>query len=238
MLRALVLLAALSGSAAAAPFRVVLDAGHGGSNTGSPGIVEGVYEKRFTLALTRRVAEKLAAHPGIEVVMTRTGDRYLSLRERVRLANRAGGDLFLSLHANASPGGNQRGHETWILTPEALTVDARAMRHGDGPARSVDSALAALLDDLERGAAAAPSARLAALVDGRLTDVWGPGTSRGVRQGAMDVLIGLTMPGALVEVGFFDHPEDGPRLLTHDTREKLADALVRAILDFRASSSF
>src|SRR5436190_20089833 len=99
----------LSASAAAAP-RVVLDPGHGGSNTGAAGVVEGLYEKRLTLALAHAVARRLEA-AGVAVTLTRDGDRYVSLRERVRIANAAGADLFVSLHANASPTRAQRGFE-------------------------------------------------------------------------------------------------------------------------------
>src|SRR5262245_4980208 len=113
--------------ALAAHLTVVLDPGHGGSNTGAAGVVEGLYEKRITVAIARRVARRLQA-AGATVVLTRSTDTYVGLRERVRRAS--GADLFVSLHANASPGRSQRGFETYVLTPEAL-VDARAIRDGD-----------------------------------------------------------------------------------------------------------
>src|SRR5512138_1917388 len=93
---------------------VVLDPGHGGSNTGAAGVVLGLYEKRLTLALAREVARRLEA-AGLTVVLTREDDRYVSLRERVRRANASGAVLFVSIHANASPTRAQRGYETYIL---------------------------------------------------------------------------------------------------------------------------
>jgi N-acetylmuramoyl-L-alanine amidase len=213
---------------------VVLDAGHGGSNTGAPAAVEGVYEKRFTLILAQMVAERLRRVPGVIVIMTREDDRYLTLRARTRLANALGADVFVSVHANASTSRAQRGFETWVLSPEALTVDSRAIRAGDGPTRpDVPAYVAAVLDDVERGAAQGEALALAAAMQRHLGEVWGTARSRGVRQGAQDVLMGLTMPGVLVEVGFIDHPEEGAALLAHDTRERLADALTQAILDRR-----
>jgi len=215
--------------------RVVLDAGHGGSNTGGAGVVAGIYEKRITLALTRLVAAKLAAVPGIEVVLTRQGDEFVTLRERVRMANAARADLFLSIHTNASPTRTQRGFETWILTPEALADGGRALRLGDNPPRpGVPPDVGAILDDLERSGSAAPSARFAASLSAALEEVWGKPLARGVKQGAQDVLIGLTMPGVLVEVGFLDHAEEGLLLMERRTREAIADALVKAILRYRA----
>src|SRR5215831_9593700 len=161
----------VAGRALAAPPRVVIDPGHGGSNTGAGGVVEGLFEKRLTLALAREVAARLEA-AGVEVKLTRTSDTYVSLRERVRIANAAGPELFVSLHANASPTHAQRGTETYILTPEALAVDTRAIRAGDAPPRpSVDAATGGLLDDLERAAAQVPSARLAERIQMRLAAV-------------------------------------------------------------------
>jgi N-acetylmuramoyl-L-alanine amidase len=222
-----------AGRAQAAPEhvagRVVLDPGHGGSNTGAAGTVEGLYEKRLTLVLARQVAARLRA-AGVDVVLTRDDDRYLSLRERVRIANAAGADLFVSLHANASPTRAQRGTETYILTPEALAVDSPALRGADGPPRSgVEPGLAALLDDLERGAAAPAALRLAEGIQSRLAAC--RPESRGVRQGSMDVLMGPTIPAVLVEVGFIDHPVEGVELLRREVREKIAQAVADAILE-------
>jgi N-acetylmuramoyl-L-alanine amidase len=220
----LVLVAAL----AAAP-RVVLDPGHGGSNTGAAGVVAGLYEKRLALVLAREVAARLRAR-GVEVVLTRDGDRYVSLRERVRIANGAGAELFVSLHANASPTRAQRGTETYILTPEALAVDTPALRGADGPPRpGVDGATAALLDDLERGAAAVQAVRLAERVQARLAAA--RPASRGVKQAAMDVLMGPTIPAVLVEVGFIDHAVEGAELLRREVRAAIAQAIADAILE-------
>jgi N-acetylmuramoyl-L-alanine amidase len=216
-------------------FRVVIDPGHGGSNTGCAGVVEGVYEKRFTLALALALAERLRA-AGVDVVMTRDDDRYLTLRERVRFANRADADLFVSVHANASPSRAQRGFETWVLAPDALDIDTRAIRAGDGPPRpGLAPEVVAVLDDAERGGALVPALRVAERMQTRLSEVWGQARSRGVRQGNQDVLMGLTMPGVLVEVGFLDHPAEGAELLRHETRTRLADALAAAVQDVRAA---
>jgi N-acetylmuramoyl-L-alanine amidase len=229
----LVLLAAGAGAAAAAPApaapRVVLDPGHGGSNTGAAGVIEGLYEKRLTLALARAVEQRLRA-AGVDVVLTRRDDRYVSLRERVRIANAADAALFVSLHANASPTRAQRGTETYILTPEALAVDSVALRGADGPPRpGLDRDTALLLDDLERGSALPAAVRLAERVQARLAEA--RPESRGVRQGSMDVLMGPTIPAVLVEVGFIDHPLEGIELLRREVRERIASAIAGAILE-------
>jgi N-acetylmuramoyl-L-alanine amidase len=193
-----------------------------------------VYEKRVTLAIARQVAALLRTDPGVEVKLTRERDQYLTLRERVRLANREGADVFVSIHCNASPSRAQKGFETWILTPEAQDVDARALREGDGPPRGdLTPGVASILDELERDASAPWSGELAARLQARLAEARGAEGSRGVRQGTQDVLMGPTMPAALVEVGFLDHPTEGAELLTHEVRTKLAGAIAQGILDFR-----
>lgn len=226
----LVLGAAVLGAAAQGK-TVVLDPGHGGSNTGAAGVIEGLYEKRVTLVLARMVARRLEA-AGVHVVLTREDDRFLTLRERARAANRSGAALFVSVHANASPTRAQRGFETYILTPEALDVDTQAIRADDGPPRpDLDAETARLVDDLERWASVSPSARLAERIQTRMAEARGAELSRGVKQASMDVLMGPTMPAVLVEVGFIDHPIEGVELLRHDVRDRIAAAIAQAILD-------
>lgn len=208
---------------------IVIDPGHGGTNAGAPAAVPGLYEKQVTLALARLLWEELTDR-GYRVVLTRDRDVYLTLRQRVRLANRLGADLFISLHTNATTSHSQRGYETFVLPPEALNVDARALRLEDGAVREgTDPDTALLLDDLERGAAQEAAAALAAAVQGQLRVVRGPEGDRGVRQGAMDVLMGATMPAVLVEVGFIDHPVEGRELADPTVRERIAAALANAV---------
>src|SRR5262245_32831357 len=90
---------------------VVIDPGHGGSNTGAPGR-NGALEKQVTLAIARSLAKRLAAE-SVDVVLTRDRDVYLTLRERSRRANAAHADVFVSLHANATPDHGRRGVETY-----------------------------------------------------------------------------------------------------------------------------
>src|SRR6266542_332599 len=122
---------AQAGGGGAERFRVVVDAGHGGSNTGAPARRPGSYEKRVTLAVAQALAAELRGR-GFEVVMTRNGDEYLTLRERVRRANAAAGDCFVSLHTNATGDGSRRGVETWVLARDAAEVEARRAANHEG----------------------------------------------------------------------------------------------------------
>jgi N-acetylmuramoyl-L-alanine amidase len=215
-------------------FVVELDPGHGGTNTGASGVLPGVYEKRITLAIARMIAARLEGAPGVVVLMTRADDRFVSLRERVRQANRDAADVLVSLHLNASPTKAQRGFETWVLTPESLG-DARALRVGDGPVRDgVPAEAALILDDVERASALPGAVELASIVQKHLDGIRGAANDRGVRQGTQDVLIGPVMPAILVEAGFIDHAEEGRELTDRAVLESIAGGIADAILEYKS----
>jgi N-acetylmuramoyl-L-alanine amidase len=208
---------------------VVLDPGHGGSNAGAPSIADGVFEKHVTLALAFEVRRRLQ-QAGVDVVLTRQRDVYLSLRDRTAIANALSADAFVSIHTNSTEAHSQRGYETYVLTPQALKVDARALRLDVAPRRAgLDRELAAVLDDIERTNAVSLAAELAARIQGELAEALGPEGDRGVRQDAMHVLLGATMPAVLVEVGFIDHPVEGQALLSSAVRGRIAEALAQAV---------
>jgi N-acetylmuramoyl-L-alanine amidase len=218
----------LAGSAAAKPV-VVLDPGHGGSNAGARGAVANLTEKQLTLVIAKLVADKLRDH-NIDVQLTRTDDRTLTLRQRVAFANKVPADLFVSIHANASPTRTQRGYETYVLTVKGVDVDGRALRSDTPtPRKGVDPAIALVLDDVERGAAQWESAELATRMQDALRDRRLDDGNRGVRQDAPHVLLGATMPAILVEVGFIDHPIEGKQLADPKVQDQLAGAIASAI---------
>ena len=224
------------GSAAASPQSprpapvVLLDPGHGGSNAGALGAT-GLREKQLSLVLANRVAERLRAR-GVAVQMTRTTDRTLTLRQRVAIADRGPSDLFVSIHANASPTRTQRGYETYILTANGVDIDGRALRSDvTTPRAGIDAETALVLDDVERGASQWEAAELATRMQRALRDRRGSEGDRGVRQDAQHVLLGATMPAVLVEVGFIDHPVEGRQLADAAVQSQLAEAISEAISD-------
>ncbi len=227
----LVLLAsvALAATSHATPRVVSIDPGHGGSNRGAKGAT--LQEKQLTLVIANLVAERLRARE-ITVVLTRTDDRTLTLRQRVAMADRLPADLFVSIHANASPTRTQRGFETFVLTPRGVDVDGRALRSNvTTPRAGVDPDIALVLDDVERGASQWEAADLAVRIQRALHDRRGDEGDRGVRQDAHHVLLGATMPAVLVEVGFIDHPIEGRELAKPAVQAQIADAIAEAILD-------
>ena len=220
-----IVLAMASTTAQAAPFRVLIDAGHGGSNTGAPGLVAGAFEKRVTLAVARALGDELRAR-GFEVLMTRERDEFLTLRERVRRANAAAPDCFISLHTNASGDRARRGIETYVLARDAVEIEAR--RAASRQRSDVD----ALLTELARLDAHRSSTLLARALQSQLVATVAGTIDRGVRQAGYDVLAGVAAPAALVEMGFLDHPIEGAALLEPAQQRRLAAALAAGIVRF------
>ena len=233
------LLLAIPATARATPgqFVVVVDPGHGGTQLGARSAA-GVLEKHVTLRLALLVKQTLEAEPGIQVVLTRPGDELMLLSERVRRANRAGGQLFLSLHCNASPDRTQRGFEAFVLSPQSLERLARPT--APASARSVEGFLAgpaspgaevtAALADLAHRGRRSHASRFGLEVLAGLGRVLGAGLNRGLQQADFDVLRGLTMPGVLLELGFLDHATEGALLARDGHLRRLARVLADAVL--------
>jgi N-acetylmuramoyl-L-alanine amidase len=209
---------------------VVLDPGHGGSNTGAPGRVPGSYEKQVTLGIAQALRRRLEDE-GVRVILTRDHDRYLTLRERARAANAAKPDCFISLHTNASEHHGRRGVETYVLARDSIDVEARRA------ASRAPDVVQALLTELRFLEAHRRSVGLARAIQTRLWAVRsGETPDRGVRQAAFDVLAGVEAAAVLVEVGFIDHPTEGPELLRAEVQDRIAAALASGIFDFASTT--
>jgi N-acetylmuramoyl-L-alanine amidase len=219
---------------------VVLDPGHGGTNDGafSPALKR--FEKSLNLEMALRVERFLRQwHPDLTVVLTRTRDRYLTLAQRVRKANSLQGTLFVSFHFNASVTHAERGYETYILTREASAQEAARLALQDrerSPSTGQQAVIRGILSDLRQTAAHGESALLARRIQTRLARVRGTTLDRGVRQAPFDVLLGLRMPGVLVELGFIDHPTESLELGREATREALAVAVAAALSEHLLSA--
>ncbi len=208
---------------------ILIDPGHGGTNSGAPSIRPDLFEKHITLAMAESLRDELEGM-GFDVRLTRTRDIYLTLQERGRIANEMDADLFVSLHANASESHSHSGYETFILTPDAIDIDTRALRQHSGRVRNgVTPDTAALLDDIERSTTQLPAAKLAAAIQDNMRTLRGKAGDRGVRQDSMHVLLGATMPAILVEVGFIDHPVEGEELMEAELRDEIVHAIAQAI---------
>jgi N-acetylmuramoyl-L-alanine amidase len=220
---------------------VVLDPGHGGRwpHDGAHG-GRGLHEKAIALQVAQKTKESLEAQ-GATVILTRDVDEDIPLADRVRIANEAGADVFLSIHCNAMETREHRkvtrGVETYFLSPDPTDAEARMLAQLENggpeavPLPKASDPVAGILNDLALGQARSDSAALAQIVQQHIVK----GTkspSRGVRQAPFLVLSGTRMPSVLVEIGFISHPREG-RLLSRDKyQRRVAQALANGVRDF------
>jgi len=219
--------------------RVVVDAGHGGSDPGAIGWGR-LREKDVTLRLARALRRELRAR-GFDVVMTRDGDRTLSLLERTALAEGAGGDLFVSLHANSARNRAAEGIEVYTLDENARRQTLRLAARENGVAPGEVDALQSLLTRLRVSEASGRADQLADLVHEEIVRGMGRrwpsvASGRGRLRGPFYVLYLSDMPSILVETGFVTHKGDARRLRDPDYTEAMARQIARGIERFRGRS--
>jgi N-acetylmuramoyl-L-alanine amidase len=217
---------------------VILDAGHGGPDSGKVGPGR-LAEKQVTLAIAQRVG-RILEERGFEVHHTRAADTLIALADRPHVANLVKGSrpraVFVSIHANSWRTTQPRGFETYFLA-EATTEDERRVAEMENAAVAYEdsgggsTARDAILSSLRNEYWVRASAELAATVQRRLA-VFHPGPDRGVKRAEFVVLVGAVMPAVLVETGFISNPEEARLLGTAAFQDKLAWALADALEEF------
>jgi N-acetylmuramoyl-L-alanine amidase len=215
---------------------VVIDAGHGGEDTGALG-AGGLAEKELVLDVSLRIAKRLRSR-GLEVSLTRSDDHFVPLETRTSLANDARADLFVSIHANSARSRKPSGIETYFVSIDATDESARQLAQRENEAFGSAAAqlgavdpLMALLGDMIVTEHVNESSEFSKLVQAELADV-DSGTSRGVKQAPFVVLMGVQMPASLIEIGFLSNPHDEAALGSSGHRGEIADAVARAVLAF------
>ncbi len=212
--------------------RIVIDPGHGGHDTGTVGR-NGLMEKNLVLDVALTLKKSLEDRLGAQVLMTRSDDRFVSLEERTAIANRHKGDLFVSIHANASTSRSTSGVETYYLNFARTAADREiAARENATTLMSIGE-----LQDLVRKIAMADksteSRELAGLMQRSLYSgsrvIFPKSRNRGVRSAPFVVLIGAEMPAVLVEVAFISNPRDEKLLKKENNHQVLAQALLTGI---------
>jgi len=213
--------------------RIAIDPGHGGSDTGamSP---HGLLEKDLCLDVAQRLGHLIAANlEGAEVIYTRQDDSFVPLERRTDIANRAGADLFISIHANSSDLRYVRGVETYYLnlssSPESMQLATRENALG---LRGLHD-LPDLLQKIARNEKSAESKELAGEIQDALSQrlqlVSRGETNRGVKQAPFIVLTGAQMPAVLSEISFVSNARDENLLQDTEQRERVAEGLYRGI---------
>ena len=217
--------------------KIVIDAGHGGHDFGAPGYIKGVHEKDITLAIAKKLADKIKKELPCEVVLTRDTDKYLTLEERTAIANTKDADLFISIHTNASRSRSAYGIETYFLNfatdDDAVQVAARE----NATSKKNISDLESILNNLMQNSKINESSRLAGYVQKSMcSHLESKGYSKirnkGVKQAPFYVLIGAQMPAVLIETSFISNPTECKRLTDRQYQERLSEGIVNGIFQY------
>jgi N-acetylmuramoyl-L-alanine amidase len=215
--------------------RIVVDAGHGGHDSGTLG-PGGIQEKEVVLDVALRLGKLLRQRMGADVTYTRDDDTFIPLEERTAIANKAQADLFISVHANSSSDPTARGVETYYLnfttSPDALEVAARENAVSDESIHELSGLVKKItlkdkIDESREFAADVNTSLYAGLEHGN------PGLrDRGVKKAPFVVLIGANMPSILAEISFLTNPDDATQLRDSHYRERIAESLYRGVAKY------
>lgn len=245
------MLLAVSFFASAAEYVIVIDAGHGGHDAGCVG--RKAREKDIVLDVAKKLGEKLRSEMSdVKVVLTRSDDRFIPLQERANIANRAGGDLFISLHVNSvakeSPGrASVSGAQVYTLGPDKSKNNLNvAMRENSVIELESDytkkykgfdpsSTESYIIFELNQNAHMKQSIDFATLAQRHLVKDAGR-LDKGVRQDGFWVLWATRMPSVLVELDFICNPTQETFLSSADGKRKCVNALFNAIKEYRSKS--
>ncbi|MEQ1591864.1 MAG: N-acetylmuramoyl-L-alanine amidase [Thiobacillaceae bacterium] len=220
---------------------VAIDAGHGGEDSGAKGAT-GTYEKNVTLAIARRVKDKIDAEEGLRGILVRDGDYFIPLAGRVTKARGFKADLFVSIHADAFIRPEARGSSVFALSEHGATsAAARWLAKKENEADLIgginidvkDEFLKRTLIDLSQTATINDGLKLARSV---LREIGGINTlhKNDVEQAGFAVLKAPDIPSILVETAFISNPEEERRLNDDAYQDKLADAIVTGIKKYFA----
>ncbi|HEY3134425.1 MAG TPA: N-acetylmuramoyl-L-alanine amidase [Blastocatellia bacterium] len=228
------LAAKVDAKAAQSPIkRIVIDPGHGGHDTGTIS-ASGMREKDLVLDVAHRLKAYIKRnYPDVEVIMTRDSDRFVALEERTAIANSRHADLFISIHANASPSRVASGVETFFLSPDrapAEDLQAAARENARLASEKATDKPEPMFASVTVGNRVAESRELARYIQAGLVRGIGaqsPRTAmnRGVKHAPFVVLLGAAMPSVLAEVSFLSNPKDEALLQTVGFRERVAASL-------------
>ena len=216
--------------------RIAIDAGHGGSDTGTTG-PRGLLEKNLCLDVALRLGRLIEENiPNAEVIYTRKDDRYVPLEERTAIANAANADLFISIHANSSESRATRGVETYYVSLANSRESRELATRENALAESSLHNLPELIKKITGNAKQTESKQLAGSIQSalaqRLQMVSRQETNRGVKQAPFIVLTGANMPAVLTEISFVSNANDESLLLESSQRQRVTEGLYRGVASY------
>jgi N-acetylmuramoyl-L-alanine amidase len=219
--------------------RIVIDAGHGGHDTGTIGPT-GLMEKDLCLDVALRLGKIIQQKlPGADIVFTRSDDTFIPLEDRTRIANEAKADLFISIHANSSPDHGARGIETYYLnmkgSPEAMAVAARENAVSQEGIHDLEEVVKKIARTEKIDESREFAEDVQDSLSKRVQKAAKPVKNRGVRKAPFVVLIGADMPSILTEISFLSNPADEQLLKKPEYRQRVAEGLYQGVSDYLQS---
>ena len=220
--------------------RIVIDAGHGGHDSGTLG-ADGIEEKDVVLDVALRLGKLLHDRLGAEIIYTRSDDTFVPLETRTAIANKAQADLFLSIHANSSSDPTARGVETYYLnfttSPDALETAARENAVSNQSIHQLSDLVKKItlrdkIDESREFASDVQQGLYSGLEKGNAGL-----KNRGVKKAPFVVLIGANMPSILAEISFVTNPKDASQLQQPEYRERVAESLYKGVARYEAGLS-
>jgi len=212
---------------------IVIDAGHGGHDSGAIGA--GLYEKNLVLQIAKRTAKKFK-DMGYRVYLTRSNDRFIKLSGRTKIADRKDAKVFISIHANAIAQRNRfnavEGIETYFLQKTRDAKSQRiAKRENEAVLQGADTlSKNVIIDSVLNGPKIIESNKLAIDVQANIMksvrSAYGDARNGGIKPAPFYVLVGASRPSILVEVGYITNPKERARLFTSDYQERIAKGIV------------
>ena len=219
--------------------RIIIDAGHGGHDTGTIGPT-GLMEKDLCLDVALRLGKIIKQRlPGADVVFTRSDDSFIPLEERTAIANEAHADLFISIHANSSQDHLARGIETYYLnlkgSPEAMEVAARENAVSNVGIHDLEDLVKKIARNEKIDESKEFAEDIQTSLSQRVQKTNKTVKNRGVRKAPFVVLIGADMPSILTEISFLSNPADEQLLKKPEHRQRLAEGLYQGVASYLQS---
>ena len=219
--------------------RIVIDAGHGGHDTGTIGPT-GLMEKDLCLDVALRLGKIIQQRlPGADVVYTRSDDTFIPLEERTRVANEAKADLFISIHANSSHDHAARGIETYYLnlkgSPDAMEVAARENATAQESIHDLEDIVKRIARSEKIDESREFAADIQESLAKRIQKLNKTVKDRGVRKAPFVVLVGADMPSILTEISFLSNPADEQLLKKPEHRQRVAEGLYQGMANYLQS---
>ncbi len=238
MLKTILFLVTLSLSLTtqAEPYRIVVDPGHGGMDTGAS--LGAFHESDITLQISKKVKEEFKENINYEVYLTRETDKIIPLIDRTELSKKKKADLFISIHANSSPDLGAKGAEFYFqsqMPPDEETLFLANRENSEIASNEntrAEGDLAAIIEDIQKTSHVYASQILAET----LLQKWKKNFQvrpQSIKQGPFRVLVDSVTPSVLIEVGYITNAKDRSDLTQSEKQKKMAEIIYKAVVEFK-----